>query len=212
MPRSSVAIGTSPAIFLPLAPRSSSSTPRWRCGGCAISEGLARVGHDAPRKPVALGGNFDLVNVQDLVAKRSLAPGEPFAALGLDTIDRELERLYAMAGQSLTLRFHSPLRLERPGSEAQSGHRYADAAGLHVGQFLRTVQKRLAAIGLRRRDHNTDTDTGAEAPFDDSAITLLANRLTWLDLEYGRRDERKSLGARSGGSPSPCTTRSPSRR
>ena len=164
----------------------------------AISEGLARVGHVAPRKPIALGGNFDLVNVQDLVAKRSLAPGEPFMALGLDPINNELERLYAMAGQPLTLRFHSPLRLERPGSEAQSGHRYADAAGLHAGQFLRTVQKRLATIGLRRRDQDTGSDIGADAPFDDSAITLLANRLTWLDLEYGRRDDRKALGGALG--------------
>lgn len=154
------------------------------------------MGHVAPRKPVALGGNFDLVNVQDLVVRRSLAPGEPFAALGLDTIDPELERLYAMAGRPLTLRFHSPLRLERPGAEAQSGHRYADADGLHAGQFLRAVQKRLAAIGLRRRDH--DADAGAEAPFDDSAITMLANRLTWLDFEYGRRGERKALGGALG--------------
>ncbi|HME70278.1 MAG TPA: CRISPR-associated endonuclease Cas1 [Myxococcota bacterium] len=160
----------------------------------AISEGLARVGRDAPRKPIALGGNFDLVEVQDLVAKRSLAPGEPFAALGLQTIDQELERLYALSGRPLTIRFLSPLRLERPGSDAQAGHRYADADGLHAGQLLRAVQKRLAAIGLRRRDPGNDR----EAPFDDSAITLLENRLTWLDLEYGRGDARKTLGGALG--------------
>ena len=171
-----------------------------------LSDGLTRVGRVTPRKPVALGGNFDLIDVQDLVAKRSLPPGEPFTALGMDVVTRELERLNTMAGRPLTLRFLSPLRLERPGADAETGHRYVDGSGLHAGQFLRAVQKRLAAIGLRRRDEDIDP------PFDDAAIALLENRLTWLDLEYGPRDRANRLGGRSGGSRSRFTIRSPWRR
>jgi CRISPR-associated protein Cas1 len=63
---------------------------------------------------------------------------------------------------------------------------------LHAGQLLRAVQKRLAQIGMRRRGDEPDP------PFEDLAITLRENRLCWLDLEYGRRDQRKSLGGALG--------------
>ena len=157
-----------------------------------IADGLTRLGRTAPREPTALGGNFDLVDVQDLVAQRSVAPGEPFLPLGADIVTRELEQLSPMVGAPLTLRFRSPLRLERPGADAEDGHRYADGTRLHAGQLLRAVQKRIAAIGLRRRNEEHDP------PFDDASITLLENRLTWLDLEYGRRDRRRSLGGALG--------------
>ena len=48
-----------------------------------------------------------------------------------------------------------------------------------------------------------------DPPFDDSAITLLENRLTWLDLDYGPRDSRKSLGGALGESSSRSTIPSP---
>lgn len=157
-----------------------------------LGRGLARLGATPSKRPVALGGNFDLVNVEDLVAGRAVGPGDPFAALPRATLIEQHDRLIDFVGQPITLRFGSPLRLERPSAEAIDGHRYADGQFFSAGQLLRAVQKRLTAIGIRR------SAAGPDLPFDDSAIELLENRLVWLDLEYGRREQRKSLGGSLG--------------
>ena len=158
----------------------------------AMSQGLTRLGATKPKRPVALGGNFDLVELQDGVAGTSVAPGQPFQALSRRSISDEIDALGRRDDPTLTLRVLSPLRLELPGSDAADGHRYADGSHLNVGQLLRAVQKRLAAVGIRRAPGD------AEEPFNDAAIALVENRLTWLDLEYGRRDHRKSLGGAVG--------------
>ncbi len=156
-----------------------------------ITEGLERVGRDATREGVALGGNFDVVGARDLVADRAFAAGDVPEYLPQEWIARELDRLVE-ADRPLTLRFLSPLRLELPAGEARRGHQHADEAYLNAGQLLRAVRKRLLALGIRR------VDGGPEIPFSDDAITLLENRLVWLDLEYGRHDARKSLGGAMG--------------
>lgn len=158
----------------------------------AVSAGLSRLGATKPKKPVALGGNFDLVNVEDLVTGKAVAPGEPFAPLPRAALIEQFDRLGELVGKPITLRFTSPLRLELPEAEVVNGHRYADGSFLIPGQLLRTIQKRLTAVGIRRHQHETDP------PFDDSAIELIDNRLVWLDLEYGRRDSRKTLGGALG--------------
>jgi CRISPR-associated protein Cas1 len=157
-----------------------------------IAEGLVRLGKTKPRKPVALGGNFDLIHVEDLIAGTPLGPDEDFAPLGFSTITSDVERLLPRLNQPITLRFQSPLRLDRPGADIEAGHHFADGSSLNIGQLLRAVQKRLATIGMRRRGEEQDP------PFDDRAITLVENRLNWLDLEYGPRDKRKSLGGALG--------------
>ena len=158
----------------------------------ALSRGLTRLGATEPKRPVALGGNFDLVEVEDSVAGTPVAPGQPFQALSRQSISVEIDRLGRRDDPTLTLRFLSPLRLELPGSDATDGHRYADGSRVLVGQLLRTVQKRLAAVGIRRAPGDAD------GLFDDDAINLIENRLTWVDVEYGRRDRRKTLGGAVG--------------
>ena len=71
----------------------------------------------------------------------------------------------------------------------QSGHRYADAAGCTPASSFVPSRN-----GSRPSACAAATRATTATHFDDAAITLLENRLTWLDLEYGRRDERKSLG------------------
>lgn len=83
------------------------------------------------------------------------------------------------------------MRLELPGSEAKDGHRFTDERTIAIGQLLRTVQKRLQAIGIVSAD-------APEPLFDDSAIELLDNRLVWLDLGYGSPHHRKTLGGALG--------------
>lgn len=157
----------------------------------AVSAGLSRLGATRPKKPVALGGNFDLVNVEDLVSGQAVSPGEPFTPLPRAVLIDQTERLAASLGTPVALRFVSPLRLERPGAEMFDGHRFADGTCLNVGQLLRAVQKRLAVVGIRRT-------ADGDAPFDDSAVTLLANRLRWADVWYGTADRRKVLGGAVG--------------
>ena len=158
-----------------------------------ISAGLVRLGRQAPKRPVGLGGNFDLVEVEDLVTGGSLKPGDPFTPLSLNTLAVELQRVMELAALGpFTLRFESPLRLERPNAEACDGHRYADGNAFDPGQFLRAVQRRMAAVGLRRQGEVNDP------LFTDDVIALEENRLVWLDLEYGKREQRKSLGGALG--------------
>jgi CRISPR-associated protein Cas1 len=154
-----------------------------------LADGLMRVGRLKPRRSVALGGNFDLVEMTDLVAHQTLAPGQAVTPLPLAAISAECARLSATS--RLTLRFLSPLRLERPQAEAGAGHRFADGESLHPGQFLRTIQKRLAALGIRRAEVE-------ELPFADDLVRLVENRLVWADVEYGARNQRKALGGALG--------------
>lgn len=157
-----------------------------------LADGLARVGRTAPKKPVALGGNFDVIEVRDLVTGAALAPGAPLRPLSFASVVAEYERLLPKLGAPITLRFLSPLRLELPAADADEGHRYADGSRLIAGQLLRAVRKRLAAVGMRRDSAEPD------APFADSAVALAENRLVWLDLGYGPQDRRKSLGGALG--------------
>ncbi|VTS05371.1 CRISPR-associated endonuclease Cas1 [Tuwongella immobilis] len=152
----------------------------------AITEALAQLGQTVPAKPVHLGGNFDLVEVRDCAWNRNLQPGEAFQPLSMLTM--MLESLH-LQSPTVTLHFHSPLRLARPNSEARPGHEYADADWFHAGQLLRAVQKRVMALGLMPADQPT---------FEDSAIALRRNRLHWLDLEYGNSDRRRALGGALG--------------
>ena len=105
-----------------------------------LSDGLTRVGRVTPRKPVALGGNFDLIDVQDLVAKRSLPPGEPFTALGLDVVTRELERLSTMADQPLTIRFLACSGSIGPGPTQKPATATPTRPGCTRGNLLRAVE------------------------------------------------------------------------
>jgi len=157
-----------------------------------LSQGLIRWGRTVPKTPVVLGGNFELFEVRDLVAGQTRSPGEHFVALPRHSISEQIERLLLLADKPLTLRFLSPLRLPLPGDQAVDGHRFSDGSNLIIGQLLRAVQKRLPAAGITRGSDETET------PFHDDAIELVENRLTWLDLEYGQRDHRKSLGGALG--------------
>ena len=104
-----------------------------------LNEGLVRLGRVAPRRPVALGGNFDLIDVRDLVAARALGPGDAPEALGMDAVGGEIRRLNDRGNGPLTLRFLSPLRLERPAAEADDGHRFADASAFEARMGFTSV-------------------------------------------------------------------------
>ncbi len=150
-----------------------------------VARGLSRCGQQPPRKPVVLGGNFDLVEMRDRITDQALQPDHAVHALSLDTLGRHYQQLAHTS--RLTLRFVSPLRIDRPAADVTEGHQFADRDSFRAGQFVRLVQKRLAALGIQQ-------DATNDRPFDDSLVHLVENRLVWVDLEYGSRDRRKTLG------------------
>lgn len=155
-----------------------------------IGRGLCRIGATSPTSSVVFGGNFDLVAVQDLVTGQSLSHDQPFQPLPADLLNREYEQLLPRLGQPLTLRFTSPLRLEMPGSQSHDLHRFANERQVNIGQFLRSVQKRLHTIGV--------VSHAAPTRFGDDLIDLLANELVWIDVRYGSSGRRKTLGGAVG--------------
>lgn len=152
-----------------------------------LAAGLRRHGQVPPQRSVALGGNFDLIRIEDTVTGEPRHPGEPFQALPRQTLIERTEHWLPHLGRPLRVRFVSPLRLELPEACQVAGHRFADASCFLAGQFLRTVQKRLATIGMVRGE-------GPEELFADTAIELVMNRLVWRDVPYGPSGRRKTLG------------------
>ncbi len=163
MPRSSAAIVTSAAISSPSAPRSSSPTLRRRNGACTRSPTGSPGSGTPPAKARRAGRQFR--PRQRARPRRPAVPG-PRRAVCRTRPGRRRPgaRTAVRPGRPAaddSIPQPAPARTAR--LRWRAGHRHADADSLHAGQLLRTVQKRLAAIGLRRRDQGGDR----EAPFDD---------------------------------------------
>jgi len=159
----------------------------------ALNRRLRALGRRREHKSSdGLGGNFDVYGIEDLVAQRSIDRGELPRPIPIEHISDEIGRLLAL--DELTLRFTSPLRLERPRGESRDGHHFFDRDYFHPVLFLQRLVRRLPAIGIVRRDAAADE----AAEFPPEAAAVLENRLIWLDLAYGPRDARKSLGGAVG--------------
>ncbi|HMN95894.1 MAG TPA: CRISPR-associated endonuclease Cas1 [Phycisphaerales bacterium] len=163
----------------------------------ALREGLRRAGGEA-RPPAGKGapgsaaklplrGNFRLLRVEDCVAGRELPEGERPAAIPDSLLERQVER--ARGHDLLTLRFTSPLRIQRPKDRREVGHSHVDQGFFDGFQFRRRLFERLSALGMAPPD--ADRRTGA--------IDIVENGLTWIDLTYGGgADGRTALGGSSG--------------
>jgi len=159
----------------------------------ALNRRLRALGRQREHRSAdGLGGNFELQAVEDLVPGRGLDLGARPKAVTADHITKEIRRLLPL--DEITLRFTSPLRLERPRGDVCDGHHFFDGEYFHAAGFPHRLLRRLPAIGVVRRD--AAGETAAELPQDAAAV--VENRLVWLDLAYGRRDERKSLGGAVG--------------
>jgi hypothetical protein len=166
-----------------------------------VTRGLRRVGGRGGPRDEGLGGNFEVVAVEDLTA--TLHPSDQPAGRRIDQgaaprpvpiahITAEIERLLPIA--ELTLRFTAPLRLERPKDRVAAGHRFFDRDCFDAAHFLSKLRQRLPAVGILRADGTREPET----PADPAAVTLVENRLVWLDIEYGPRHSRKTLGGAVG--------------
>lgn len=149
----------------------------------ALIQGLSSLGAQRPA-PAGLRGNFAVARIEDLVAGHAVQPGEPLQAVPRPHILAECEQ--ARTRRRLTLRFLSPLRLERPGAQCRAAHRFFDGEYFDPAVFLHRLQKRLDRL-----------DAGAP-PSTHGLAEALENRLVWLDFGWGRGPRRKTLGGAVG--------------
>ena len=159
----------------------------------ALNRRLRALGSDRQHKSTdGLGGNFELQSVEDLVSGRGVELGAAPRPVRADQITKEIRRVLSLP--ELTIRFTSPLRLERPRSDARDGHHYFDRDYFQATYFLQRLAHRLPAIGIVRQD----VPDAESAELDPDSVQVIENRLVWLDLAYGPRDARKSLGGAVG--------------
>jgi hypothetical protein len=148
-------------------------------------DGLRQVGRRAGRAKTALAGNFEIEQVEDLVAAASHRPGYGLQAMPEEIVQGELERV--AGATELTLRFLTPLRAHRSKKTQRDGHRLFDRERFEPRAFVQRLAARLAGLGL---DAWTEEQLAARAVSD--------NRLIWLDVSYGPRQSRTALGGAVG--------------
>lgn len=149
-----------------------------------ILRGLERVGRQTSRKtegpPPTLGGNF------------RLEAAEPLAAADPDAEASSLAEL-ASPGGNLTLRFLSPLRLDRPDALQQRGATFLNEECFPAAHFLERLWLRLFRF-LHGR-FPTAEDRGGLPPLP-AELTAEPGHLPWLDLPVtgGPRKKAYTLG------------------
>lgn len=151
-----------------------------------LIDGLRKVGRHAPEKGVALGGNFAVAVVEDLVAGQPRAMRQNLEPIGMNWIADELDRLGDI--ESLTLRFLSPLRAQRSKRNRGTGHGHFDRELFESHLFIDRLVARLRTLGI----------LSAEFPRDPTYPRVGTNQLVWLDASYGPRSHRKALGGAVG--------------
>ena len=153
-----------------------------------LREGLQRVGNTAKDQRDRLGGNFSVELVEDLVAARPLAPGGMPRAVPVACLTNQLRQLSAC--ETWTLRFTSPLRIPLDPAHRSPGHGFFDRQYFDPRSLVARLRIRLPTVGIRREDGHTEDPHD----FPDDAIELIDNELVWLDIAYGRQNDRNSLG------------------
>ncbi|MDA1053167.1 MAG: CRISPR-associated endonuclease Cas1 [Planctomycetota bacterium] len=153
-----------------------------------LREGLQRVGQTAQDGRDRLGGNFSVELIEDLVAGRVLAPDVMPVAVPVDCLTQQLVQLSHC--ETWTLRFTSPVRIPLDPAHRTPGHGFFDRQYFDARSLVARLRIRLPALGVRRDDgHEEDPHD-----FPDDAVHVVGNELVWLDIAYGRRNDRNSLG------------------
>ena len=155
-----------------------------------MTDGLDKAGREkSQRGPAAtLRGNYRLLEVRNLVTGEALTDAQCLSAISWEQI--ETQQRQVRRTQRLTLRFTSPLRMPRRAADRRDGHNWFDEQSFDASLFALRMINRLTVVGLARK------------PSDIGAIyrrcRTIENRLVWLDLGYGPRSRRKTLGGAVG--------------
>ncbi|ADB15819.1 CRISPR-associated protein Cas1 [Pirellula staleyi DSM 6068] len=180
-----------------------------------LVRGLRKVGRAKTKPKPALGGNFEVELVEDLVAKQTHRTGHPLQPIAIEAITQEIAALEGLV--QLTLQFHSPLRAHRPKKARRDGHQFFDDHYFHPQALLHRLQSRIESLGICPAPFQPHLRPQAAAPLDgwpepasplpeDAAEPIshspipavVSNELVWLDVSYGPRHSRKTLGGAVG--------------
>ncbi|MEM9944112.1 MAG: CRISPR-associated endonuclease Cas1 [Planctomycetota bacterium] len=145
-----------------------------------LISGFKRVGRSRPPAKTVLGGNYDLIRIEDLVAGKTLSPNQIPQPIPQSHLNREFVKV--ADEDRLTLRFVSPLLAERPVRKRTEGHQFFDRHWFGVISFLNRLQLRLSELGFQM----------PKTSGHPSRLKVARNELVWLDFTYGRRDRRKA--------------------
>jgi len=151
-----------------------------------IVDGLRKIGRQATSRGAALGGNFAVAAVEDLVANRPRSMGQSLTPVSYAAIAAEVDRLRDR--ETCTLRFLAPLRCQRSKHTRAAGHGHFDRELFEPRSFVDRLIARLRALGI----------LSAQFHSDPSYPQVADNRLVWLDASYGPRVHRKALGGAVG--------------
>ncbi|MCA9165651.1 MAG: CRISPR system precrRNA processing endoribonuclease RAMP protein Cas6, partial [Planctomycetales bacterium] len=140
-----------------------------------LRDGLRRLGSSGKPRRQGFGGNFELAEVEDLVAGAAWTGG-PLRSLAAEQLNGELRQLGELS--EFNIRFLSPLRIERPGRHKQTGRSFFDNRFFDLPYFLSRLLRRMQSVGVVSRD-------GEATQIDPAAVEVLENRLVWIDMAYG---------------------------
>ncbi len=147
-----------------------------------IVNGLNALGSQSREANIRLGGNFQVVAITDLVAQRQLDFKAMPTSISRETVLRDIDTVKQHG--EVTIRLTSPLRCQRSREHRKDGHRYLDDSHFSIKVFLRRLIHRLSSLGVIQQ---------AAKPTSLS-LTLEQHSLVWLDVAYGVKGKRKSLG------------------
>lgn len=155
-----------------------------------LSAGLQRLGGQGQSRTRGLGGNYELVGSEDLIASCQVTDDHVLQQLPLEQINAELQALSERG--EVTLRFASPLRIPRWKSGSQKHQTYFDEDYFDPVQFTQGLLGRMRALGLQSHDPEVARQ------LEQANSKLLENNLVWLDMAYGGREKGKTLGGACG--------------
>jgi len=145
-----------------------------------VRAGLQRIGSETPglNRPLpTLAGNFEVVSIE------SCRPPD---------LEKELASL--KESESLTLRFLSPLRLERPPALKEKGAGFLNGDCFPLGHFTERLVKRLFLLAHGRYPEAQECSQLLQPLQTRSDPTVLNQYLLWLDIPLdgarGRSEER----------------------
>ena len=145
-----------------------------------LTERLQQLGIQGKPRPKGLGGNFEVVEVRDLVSG-FVRKNQPLTAIPDQHLDQNIQELLQL--EELTIDFQSPIRIERPRKHHDGERIFFDEQFFNVHMLARMLMKRMSSIGIALRDSQQ------QAVMTEQKLQLLNKSIVWMDLTYiGKTD------------------------
>ncbi len=153
-----------------------------------LVEGLRMIGR-RPTPDQRLG-KYSIDSIEDLIQRKAIQTAQLARALSDDHLQEEFRTLGN--DSRLTLRFVTPLRCSRPKTKKREGHAFFDETYFSATSFLSRTKRRLCNLGWPIEQKELQMSKQR------SSAIVEENRLVWLDIGYGKKGGKKTLGGAVG--------------